>query len=34
MNDFLLRLLMLALFVTPLTLLAIFEKKALKRRRR
>jgi hypothetical protein len=35
MNDFLLRvLIILALFVTPLTLLAIFEKKALKRRKR
>jgi len=28
MNDFLLRVLILALFVTPLTLLAIFEKKS------
>jgi hypothetical protein len=34
MNDFLLRGLILALFVTPLTLLAIFEKKAGKRRSR
>jgi hypothetical protein len=33
MNDFLLRLLILTLFVTPLTLLAISEKKASKRRK-
>jgi hypothetical protein len=33
MNDFLLRVLILALFVTALTLLTIFEKKALKRRK-
>jgi len=32
MNDFLLGLLILALFVLPLTLVTIFEKKALKRR--
>jgi hypothetical protein len=33
MNDFLLRLLILVLLVTPLTLLSIFEKKAGKRTR-
>jgi hypothetical protein len=32
MNDFLLRVLTLALFVLPLTLVKIFEKRALKRR--
>jgi hypothetical protein len=31
MNDFLLRVLILALFVLPLILVTIFEKKALKR---
>jgi len=34
MNDFLLRVLILAFFVTPLTLFAIVEKKAFKRRKR
>jgi hypothetical protein len=33
MNDFLLRVLILALFVMPLALLTIFEKKALKRQK-
>jgi hypothetical protein len=33
MKDFLLRLLILALFVMPLALLTIFEKRALKRRK-
>ena len=33
MNDFLLRVLILALFVLPLTLVTIFEKIALKRRK-
>ena len=33
MNDFLLRVLILALFVMPLTLLTISEKKASKRRK-
>jgi hypothetical protein len=33
MNDFLLRVLILALFVMPLALLTIFEKKASRRRK-